>query len=67
MGPAVGLVPPAGQLDPQGVRDGLDFVLTRLAHLRAPLVLMVDDLHWADPESLGRLVSVSATHVSCPC
>ena len=60
VGPAVGLVPPAGQLDPQGVRDGLDFVLTRLAHLRAPLVLMVDDLHWADPESLGRLVSVSA-------
>jgi len=59
VGPAVGLVPPAGQLDPQGVRDGLDFVLTRLARRRAPLVVMVDDLHWADLESLGWLVSFS--------
>ncbi|MFE6050490.1 ATP-binding protein [Kitasatospora sp. NPDC056446] len=55
VGPAAGLRPPRGQLDPQGVRDGLDFVLTRLVQLRSPLAVLVDDLHWADPESLGWL------------
>ncbi|WP_244178704.1 ATP-binding protein [Streptomyces rubellomurinus] len=55
VGPAAGLRPPGGQLDPQGVRDGLDFVLTRLVQLRSPLAVLVDDLHWADPESLGWL------------
>ncbi|MGK4581806.1 ATP-binding protein [Kitasatospora sp. HPMI-4] len=55
VGPAVGLLPPAGRLDPQGVRDGLDFVLIQLVQRRAPLVVIVDDLHWADPESLGWL------------
>ncbi|MFJ4188865.1 ATP-binding protein [Kitasatospora sp. NPDC089509] len=55
VGPAAGLLPPGGQLDPQGVRDGLDFVLTRLVQLRSPLAVLVDDLHWADPESLGWL------------
>ncbi|MFE6868743.1 ATP-binding protein [Kitasatospora sp. NPDC057692] len=55
VGPAVGLLRPAGQLDPQGVRDGLDFVLTRLVQRRSPLVVIVDDLHWADAESLGWL------------
>ncbi|MFJ8623503.1 ATP-binding protein [Kitasatospora sp. NPDC093550] len=55
VGPATGLVPPGGQLDPQGVRDGLDFVLTRLVQVRSPLAVIVDDLHWADPESLGWL------------
>ncbi|MEV6975050.1 AAA family ATPase [Kitasatospora sp. NPDC093806] len=55
VGPAVGLLPPGGQLDPQGVRDGLDFVLTRLVQLRPPVAVLVDDLHWADPESLGWL------------
>ncbi|WP_407989057.1 ATP-binding protein [Kitasatospora sp. CMC57] len=52
VGPAVGLLPPTGQLDPQGVRDGLDFVLTQLVQRRAPLAVIVDDLHWADLESL---------------
>ncbi|MEU6233511.1 AAA family ATPase [Kitasatospora sp. NPDC047058] len=55
VGPAVGLLPPGGQLDPQGVRDGLDFVLTRLVQRRPPVAVIVDDLHWADPESLGWL------------
>ncbi|MFD5462215.1 ATP-binding protein [Kitasatospora sp. NPDC127059] len=55
VGPAAGLLPPGGQLDPQGVRDGLDFVLTRLVQLRSPVAVLVDDLHWADPESLGWL------------
>ncbi|MFI9646365.1 ATP-binding protein [Streptomyces sp. NPDC052040] len=43
--------------DPTGVRDGLDWVLTRLAVRRAPLVLLLDDLHWADEESLSWLAS----------
>ncbi|MER5350224.1 AAA family ATPase [Kitasatospora sp. NPDC002551] len=55
VGPAVGLLPPGGQLDPQGVRDGLDFVLTGLVRRRSPVAVLVDDLHWADPESLGWL------------
>ncbi|MFB6887827.1 AAA family ATPase [Kitasatospora sp. NPDC056327] len=55
VGPAVGLLPPGGQLDPQGVRDGLDFVLTRLVQRRPPVAVIVDDLHWSDPESLGWL------------
>ncbi|MGW6459860.1 ATP-binding protein, partial [Streptomyces sp. NPDC055078] len=59
VGPALGLctagagAPP----DPQGLRDGLDWVLTHLAVQRAPLVLVLDDAHWADPESLSWLAS----------
>ncbi|MGW4650754.1 helix-turn-helix transcriptional regulator [Kitasatospora sp. NPDC004289] len=63
VGPAIGLLPPSGeveQMDPQGVRDGLDYVLTQLAPRRAPLVMMVDDLHWADQESLTWLASFAA-------
>ncbi|WP_280719744.1 AAA family ATPase [Kitasatospora sp. MAP5-34] len=56
-GPAVGLLPPTGQLDPQGVRDGLDFVLTQVVQRRAPLAVIVDDLHWADLESLQWLAA----------
>ncbi|GAA1377914.1 ATP-binding protein [Streptomyces beijiangensis] len=57
VGPALGLgaaetgAPP----DPQGLRDGLDWVLTHLAVQRAPLVLVLDDAHWADRESLSWL------------
>ncbi|WP_395293320.1 ATP-binding protein [Kitasatospora hibisci] len=58
VGPAMGLKQPkagARRLDPQGVRDGLDYVLTQLAPRRAPMVMIVDDLHWADLESLAWL------------
>ncbi|MFF3067906.1 ATP-binding protein [Kitasatospora sp. NPDC057936] len=58
VGPAMGLKQPkagARRLDPQGVRDGLDYVLTQLAPRSAPLVMIVDDLHWADLESLSWL------------
>ncbi|MGW2479895.1 ATP-binding protein [Streptomyces sp. NPDC001571] len=57
--PAVGLV--AGQSgvvpDPQGVRDGLDWLVTRFAVQYAPVVLVVDDAHWADEETLAWLTS----------
>ncbi|MFV0137432.1 ATP-binding protein [Streptomyces sp. HMX87] len=43
--------------DPTGVRDGLDWVMTQLSVRRAPVVLLLDDLHWADVESLGWLAS----------
>ncbi|MEV6108097.1 AAA family ATPase [Streptomyces sp. NPDC051940] len=59
VGPALGLCAPAGGAppDPQGLADGLDWVLTYLATHRAPLVLVLDDAHWADPQSLGWLTA----------
>ncbi|CAM5400083.1 AAA family ATPase [Streptomyces californicus] len=57
--PALGLAEPSGpQPDPQGVRDGLDYVVGRLSH--RPLLLIVDDAHWADGESLAWLASFTA-------
>ncbi|MGW1773353.1 ATP-binding protein [Streptomyces sp. NPDC002104] len=59
VGPALGLcaaeqgAPP----DPQGLRDGLDWVLTHLVVQRAPVALVLDDAHWADPESLSWLAA----------
>nr|WP_063837016.1 ATP-binding protein [Phaeacidiphilus oryzae] len=57
--PAVGMAPPSTQMpsDPTGVLDGLDWVVTQLAVRNAPLTLIVDDLHWADAESLRWLDS----------
>ncbi|MFJ6567741.1 ATP-binding protein [Streptomyces sp. NPDC091292] len=60
VGPALGLCAPpehGAPPDPQGLRDGLDWVLTHLAVRRAPMVLVLDDAHWADPESLGWLAA----------
>jgi tetratricopeptide (TPR) repeat protein len=61
--PALGLAEPSGpQPDPQGVRDGLDHVVSRLAsRLRhRPPLLIVDDAHWVDGESLAWLASFTA-------
>ena len=58
--PALGLAEPTGpQPDPQGVRDGIDWVVARLASRLShrPLLLIVDDAHWADGESLAWLAS----------
>ncbi|GHB09104.1 hypothetical protein GCM10010346_35460 [Streptomyces chryseus] len=57
IGPALGVAPPDGRADPQGVRDGLDTLLLRLADTHRPLVLLVDDAHWCDLETLGWLAS----------
>ncbi|MFD9572390.1 AAA family ATPase [Streptomyces sp. NPDC059982] len=47
--------------DPQGVRDGLDWVVTHLAvRSGAPVVLVLDDAHWADAESLAWLAAFAA-------
>ncbi|MFJ3711610.1 ATP-binding protein [Streptomyces sp. NPDC090053] len=58
VGPALGITPPsAQQADPQGVRDGLDAVVVRLAEICGPLVLVVDDAQWCDLETLAWLAS----------
>ncbi|MEB8342201.1 ATP-binding protein [Streptomyces endophyticus] len=59
VGPALGLCAPTegAPPDPQGLRDGLDWVLTHLAVQQAPMVLVLDDAHWADPESLSWLAA----------
>ncbi|MFF3912242.1 AAA family ATPase [Streptomyces sp. NPDC001852] len=46
--------------DPTGVREGLDWVMTRLTVKKAPVVLLLDDLHWADAESLSWLASFAS-------
>jgi len=53
-------VAPVAAPDPQGIRDGLDWVVTNLAVSRGPLVLVVDDAHWADAESLAWLASFAS-------
>ncbi|MFE0009353.1 ATP-binding protein, partial [Streptomyces erythrochromogenes] len=59
VGPALGLCAPeqGAPPDPQGLRDGLDWVLTHLVVKRAPVALVLDDAHWADPESLSWLAA----------
>jgi hypothetical protein len=52
--------------DPQGVRDGLDWVVTHLAVAHGPLVLVVDDAHWADAESLAWLAAFAARAEDVP-
>ncbi|MFD3778670.1 AAA family ATPase [Streptomyces sp. NPDC058612] len=61
--PALGLTAaPEGPTapDPQGVRDGLDWVVTHLTVRSAPVVMVLDDAHWADAESLSWLTAFAA-------
>ncbi|WP_039931952.1 ATP-binding protein [Streptomyces viridochromogenes] len=68
VGAALGLeaTDPARVPDPTGVRDGLDWVMTRLTMTNAPVVLLLDDLHWADTESLDWLASFAPRVADLP-
>ncbi|MEU6623975.1 AAA family ATPase [Streptomyces litmocidini] len=65
LAPALGIAPPSSDVpaDPQGVLLGLARLLDRLAdRLRdRPPVLLVDDVHWADAESLAWLDAFTRT------
>ncbi|MFI7402100.1 ATP-binding protein [Streptomyces sp. NPDC049541] len=57
-GPALGIAEPGErQADPQGVCDGLVAGVRRLARRDWPLVLLIDDAHWADQETLRWLAA----------
>lgn len=60
--PPAPFVPP----DPQGVQDGLDWVVTSLAMNHGPLVLVVDDCHWADAQSLAWIGSYASRLADVP-
>ncbi|MEU1226633.1 AAA family ATPase [Streptomyces sp. NPDC005828] len=65
LAPALGIAPPSSDApaDPQGVLLGLARLLDRLAdRLRErPPVLLVDDVHWSDAESLAWLDTFTRT------
>jgi tetratricopeptide (TPR) repeat protein len=57
-GPALGIADPQeGTADPQYVCDGLVAAVRRLARREWPLVLLIDDAHWADQETLRWLAA----------
>ncbi|MEV0171558.1 AAA family ATPase [Streptomyces sp. NPDC050803] len=57
-GPALGIADPGERIpDPQGVCDGLVAAVRRLARRDWPLVLLIDDAHWADQETLRWLAA----------
>ncbi|TQE25001.1 ATP-binding protein [Streptomyces ipomoeae] len=59
-GPALGLVEPGGApADPQLVCDGIVAAVGRLVRRTWPLVLLIDDAHWADQETLHWLSALT--------
>jgi tetratricopeptide (TPR) repeat protein len=59
-GPALGLAEPGETpADPQHVCDGLVAAVGRLVHRTRPLVLLIDDAHWADQETLHWLSALT--------
>ncbi|GGS33211.1 ATP-binding protein [Streptomyces griseoviridis] len=67
VGPALGIAGPGErQADPQGVCDGLVEAVRRLADGEPPLVLLVDDLQWADQETLRWLTALAEALADLP-
>ncbi|MGA5003846.1 ATP-binding protein [Streptomyces koyangensis] len=69
VGPALRLTAPGTDAaDPQGVQDGLVALAARAArrHRARPLVLVLDDAHWADGESLGWLAALGPSLARLP-
>ncbi|MFF9378371.1 ATP-binding protein [Streptomyces griseoluteus] len=66
-GPALGIVEPGeGSPDPSYVCDGLVYAVRRLALRTYPLVLLVDDAHWADLETLRWLAAFAQRLADLP-
>ncbi|MFF7382135.1 AAA family ATPase [Streptomyces griseoluteus] len=66
-GPALGIVEPGeGSPDPSYVCDGLVYAVGRLASRTYPLVLLVDDAHWADLETLRWLAAFAQRLADLP-
>lgn len=68
-GPAVGLFAQQSGTavpDPQGVRDGLDWIVTQVAVRREPVVIVLDDAHWGDLESLAWLAAFAVRAQELP-
>ncbi|MEU9924861.1 AAA family ATPase [Streptomyces griseoluteus] len=66
-GPALGIVEPGeGSPDPSYVCDGLVYAVRRLASRTYPLVLLVDDAHWADLETLRWLAAFAQRLADLP-
>ncbi|MFD4788409.1 ATP-binding protein [Streptomyces sp. NPDC058459] len=65
--PALGIVEPGeGSPDPSYVCDGLVYAVSRLASHAYPLVLLVDDAHWADLETLRWLAAFARRLADLP-
>ncbi|GGW78907.1 hypothetical protein GCM10010503_65680 [Streptomyces lucensis JCM 4490] len=66
-GPALGIADPRDDSpDPQYVVDGLVEAVCGLARREWPLVLLVDDAHWADQETLRWLAAFTARLADLP-
>ncbi len=64
-GPALGLAPHGGEEDYYSVLHGLYWLTVTLAQ-RAPLLVAVDDLHWADQPSMRYLTHLARRLADLP-
>jgi len=54
-----------GESRRQGVRTTLSTLVAQLAH-RAPRMIVVEDVHWADPSTLDTLAGIALGLPDCP-
>jgi predicted ATPase len=66
VGATVGLAACGAAPDPQSALDGLHSVVTNLVFARGPLVLIVDDAHWGDAESLSWMTAFAERIANLP-